>query len=122
MLSEKFSTVESKIENLGFKFEKEILELNSKINFFITSQDAKMKAQTDDIQNALFLSESFIRTDLKTTANIIGKGFTYTKESLLKMNSKINGNTSNENENVQLILPDSIGLPSATPSFKSENP
>ena len=60
------------------------------MSFFIQSLNDSLKTQTNEIQNALFLSESSIRTDLNETGKVIGKGFVFTKESINILNNKLN--------------------------------
>ena len=88
-LNEKFATVETKIENMNQQFESEIMDLKSQMNFFIKSLDKCLQDQTDEIQNALFLSESSIRSDLNETVKVIGKGFNHTKDSVGKLHHKV---------------------------------
>jgi hypothetical protein len=88
MLNEKFSGIEEKVSDMRTKLEGEIMDLKSQMNFFIKSLEESLRAQTNEIQNALFLSESSIRTDLNATGKVIGKGFIFTKESMARINAK----------------------------------
>ncbi len=88
MLNEKFSGIEDRISDMRSKLEGEIMDLKSQMNFFIKSMEESLRAQTNEIQNALFLSESSIRTDLNATGKVIGKGFIFTKESMARINTK----------------------------------
>lgn len=89
MLNEKFETVETKISDMGLKFDSEIMDIKARMNHLIKFIEDSLRKQTNEIQNALFLSESSIRTDLNATSKVIGKGLVYTKESFSRINSKI---------------------------------
>ena len=89
-LNEKFSNIEEQMKEMNQRVESEIMDLKSQMSFFIKSMNESLKAQTNEIQNALFLSESSIRTDLNETGKVIGKGFIFTKESISVLNNKLN--------------------------------
>ena len=89
-LNEKFATIEDQMKQMNQKIEYEIIDLKSQMSFFIKSLDDNLKSQTNEIQNAIFLSESSIRTDLNETGKLIGKGFIFTKDSMNILNSKLN--------------------------------
>ena len=116
MLNEKFSTVETKISDMGLKFDSEIMDIKARMNHLIKFIEDSLRKQTNEIQNALFLSESSIRTDLNATGKVIGKGLVYTKESLSRINSKMEyledgpGRRSRISEEFipQPIIPDSL--------------
>ena len=89
-LNEKFSTIEDQMKEMNQKLEYEIIDLKSQMSFFIKSLDDSLRNQTNEIQNALFLSENSIRTDLNETGKVIGKGFIFTKDSINLLNNKLN--------------------------------
>lgn len=98
-INEKFATVENKIESMNQQFESEIMDLKSQMNFFIKNLDESLRSQTNEIQNALFLSESSIRSDLNETGKVIGKGFIHTKESVNKLHNQVEHLSTDLNKN-----------------------
>ena len=87
-LNEKFSNVENKMNEVQIKFETELIGLKSQINYFIKSLNESLKTQTTEIQNALFLSETSVRSDLNESIIITGKGINLLKENAAKLEGK----------------------------------
>ena len=96
-INEKFSNIDEKMKIMQYKLEDEINELKYLLNDFVKKSEENMRSQTNEIQNALFLSESSIRTDLNETGKMIGTGFKFTKDSITFLDGKINNRNVNVN-------------------------
>jgi hypothetical protein len=103
-LSEKFSTVDTRLNDIQFKFENEVTTLKSQINFFIKSLNESLKSQTTEIQNAMFLSETSVRTDLNESVKITGRGIALFREKATSLENKFDRFQNEFNELKQSIF------------------